>query len=161
MDPRAESLAAKRLRIFARVCIVWGAILLLRLVDLQVFEYDRYRRLADSQHIRKVEVPATRGAIYDRNGDPLAMSVQVDSVVVNPKLVPDPVVAANLLSAVLSLEAKPLRARIRQAMENKRGFLYVKRKISEEESQKLRSYNLDWIEFRNESTRLFPNDQRA
>jgi cell division protein FtsI (penicillin-binding protein 3) len=161
LDPRAESLATKRLRIFARACLVWGAILLLRLVDLQVFEHDRYRRIADSQHIRKVEVPATRGAIFDRNGDPLAMSVQVDSVVVNPKLIPDPVVAANLLSAVLNLEAKPLLDRIRQAIENKRGFLYVKRKITEEESQKLRSYNLDWIEFRNESTRLYPKEQRA
>jgi cell division protein FtsI (penicillin-binding protein 3) len=161
LDPRAESLAAKRLRIFARVCLVWGAVLLLRLVDLQVLDHQRYRRLAESQHIRKVEVPATRGAIYDRNGDPLAMSVQVDSVVVNPKLIPDPVVAANLLSAVLNLEAGPLLGRIRHAINNKRGFLYVKRKITEEESQKLRSYNLDWIEFRNESTRLYPKEQRA
>lgn len=161
MDPRAESLAANRLRIFARVCLGWGLILLLRLVDLQIFDHEKYRRIADSQHIRNVEVPATRGAVYDRNNEPLAMSVQVDTVVINPKLIPDPVVAANLLSAVLKLEPKPLLARINQAIENKRGFLFVKRKISEEESQKLRSYNLDWIEFRNESTRLYPKDQRA
>ena len=101
MDPRAESLAVKRLRIFARVCFVWGLILVLRLVDLQIFDHEKYRKYADSQQVRKVEVQAPRGAIYDRNGEPLAMSVQVDTVVVNPLRIPDPAVAADLLSAVL------------------------------------------------------------
>ena len=90
MDPRAESLAVKRLRIFARVCFVWGLILVLRLVDLQIFGHEKYRKFADSQQIRNVEVQAPRGAIYDRNGEALAMSVQVDSVVVNPLRIPDP-----------------------------------------------------------------------
>ncbi len=161
MDPRAESLAVKRLRIFARICFVWGVILVLRLVDLQIFDHEKYRKYADSQHIRKVEVQAARGAIYDRNEEPLAMSVQVDTVVVNPLRIPDPAVAADLLSAVLNMEAKPLLEKIQQAIDNKRGFLYVKRKVTDEESQKLRSYNLDWIEFRTESTRLYPKEERA
>ena len=62
MDPRAESLAVKRLRIFARICFVWGVILVLRLVDLQIFDHEKYRKYADSQHIRKVEVQAARGS---------------------------------------------------------------------------------------------------
>ena len=161
MDPRAESLAVRRLRIFARVCLFWGLILALRLVDLQVFDHEKYRRSAEAQQVRQVEVQAPRGAIYDRNGEPLAMSVQVDTVVVNPLRIPDPAVAADLLSAVLDLEPKPLLEKIKQAIENKRGFLYVKRKVTDEESQKLRSYGLDWIEFRTESTRLYPKEQRA
>lgn len=161
MDPRAESLAVKRLRVFARICFVWGVILVLRLVDLQIFDHEKYRKYADSQHIRKVEVQAARGAIYDRNEEPLAMSVQVDTVVVNPLRIPDPAVAADLLAAVLSMEAKPLLEKIQQAIDNKRGFLYVKRKVTDEESQKLRSYNLDWIEFRTESARLYPKEERA
>ena len=106
MDPRAESLAIKRLRIFARVCLVWGFILVLRLIDLQIVSHDKYRSLADSQQIRNVEVQAPRGAIFDRNGEALAMSVQADSVVVNPLRIPDPAVAADLLSAVLDLETE-------------------------------------------------------
>jgi cell division protein FtsI (penicillin-binding protein 3) len=149
------------LRIFARVCLFWGLILALRLVDLQVFDHEKYRRSAEAQQVRQVEVQAPRGAIYDRNGEPLAMSVQVDTVVVNPLRIPDPAVAADLLSAVLDLEPKPLLEKIKQAIENKRGFLYVKRKVTDEESQKLRSYGLDWIEFRTESTRLYPKEQRA
>ena len=161
MDARAESLAVKRLRIFARICVVWGVILFLRLIDLQVFEHEKYRKFADSQHVRQVEVRAPRGAILDRNGEPLAMSVEADSVVVNPLRIPDPAVAADLLSAVLHMDPKPLLDKITQAVENRRGFLYVKRKISSEESQRLRSYGLDWIEFRSESVRLYPKEQRA
>jgi cell division protein FtsI (penicillin-binding protein 3) len=140
---------------------VWGVILVLRLVDLQIFDHEKYRKYAESQHIRNVEVKAPRGAIYDRNEEPLAMSVQVDTVVVNPLRIPDPAVAADLLSAVLNMETKPLLEKIKQAIDNKRGFLYVKRKVTDEESQKLRSYNLDWIEFRSESTRLYPKEDRA
>lgn len=161
MDPRAETLANKRLRIFARICIGWGVVLVLRLVDLQILDHDKYKRLADSQQQRKVEVPATRGAIYDRNNEPLAISVTVDSVVINPLRIPDPGVAAELLGRVLDLDPKPLCARIEHAVAKKRGFLYVKRKISDEESKKLRSYGLDWIEFRNEETRLHPKEERA
>ena len=79
----------------------------------------------------------------------------------NPLRIPDPAVAADLLSAVLNLETKPLLEKINQAVDNKRGFLFVKRKITEQESQKLRSYGLDWIEFRTESTRLYPKEQSA
>ena len=89
------------------------------------------------------------------------MSVQVDTIVVNPQRIPDPVLATDLLSAVLRMEPKPLLEKIKQAIDNKRGFLYVKRKVTEEEAQKLRSYGLDWIEFRTESTRLYPKEERA
>ena len=37
----------------------------------------------------------------------------------------------------------------------------MKRKVTDEESQKLRSYDLDWIEFRTESTRLYPKEESA
>jgi cell division protein FtsI (penicillin-binding protein 3) len=161
LDPRAESLAVRRLRNFARICLFWGLLLILRLVDLQIFDHEKYKRSADSQHKRDVEVRAPRGAILDRNGEPLAMSVEADTVVVNPLRIPDPAVAADLLSAVLDLDMQPLLDKIQQALENRRGFLYVKRRISEEESQKLRSYGLDWIEFRTESVRLYPKEQRA
>ena len=161
MDPRAESLAVKRLRIFARVCFVWGLVLVLRLIDLQVFDHEKYRNYADSQQIRKVEVQAPRGAIYDRNGEALAMSVQVDTIVVNPQRIPDPVSRPISFPPFFRLEPKPLLEKIKQAIDNKRGFLYVKRKVTEEEAEKLRSYGLDWIEFRTESTRLYPKEQRA
>jgi cell division protein FtsI (penicillin-binding protein 3) len=149
------------LRLFAQICVGWGVILGLRLVDLQIVHHDEYVKYANSQQIRKVVVQAPRGAIFDRTGEPLAMSVQAESVVVNPIRIPDPVVAAELLSVHLGLEAQPLLVKIKDAVARKSGFMYVKRRVSEEEAERLRSYGLGWIEFRNESVRVYPKDQRA
>lgn len=156
MDARAESLAIKRLRYFARFCFVWGAIVLLRLIDLQVFSHDEYRRLAQNQQERDIYVRAPRGVIFDRNGQELAMSVSVESVVINPSTVPDAPVAANVLARILHLDERELLAKIEAAVTSRRGFLWVKRKITDEEAQKLRSLNFEWIEFRNESIRSYP-----
>ena len=161
MDPRAESLAGKRLRIFAWICLGWGFILVLRLIDLQVIDHEKYVKHARSQHIRNVEVQAPRGVLYDRNDEPFAISVEVDTVAVNPKRIPDTALAADLLSRHLSLDAKELRVKLQAAKLKKRGFLYIKRKLTGEEAQSLRSYGLDWMEFRTETVRLYPKGMRA
>jgi cell division protein FtsI (penicillin-binding protein 3) len=161
VDPRDEALAGRRLRLFARVCLVWGFILVLRLIDLQVINHSKYLKYAQSQQVRKVEVKASRGTIYDRTGEVLAMSVEAESVVVNPTRIPDVSVAADLLAHQLELDPKPLLAKLEQAKARRNGFLYVKRRISDEEAERLRSYNLGWIEFRKESIRVYPREERA
>ncbi len=84
------------------------------------------------------------------------MSLPVDSVCVNPLRVPDLPVAAQLLSRVLKLNEQELLERMAVAADAHRGFLWVKRKITPEESQSIRSLNLDWVEYRRESRRFYP-----
>ena len=55
-----------------------------RAVHLQVFNKDFLNQQADSRHLRTERISAHRGAITDRNGEPLAISTPVDSVWVNP-----------------------------------------------------------------------------
>ena len=62
-----------------------ACILLGRAVDLQVLDKQFLQTQGDARHLRVVEIPAHRGAITDRNGEPLAISSPVDSVWVNPK----------------------------------------------------------------------------
>jgi cell division protein FtsI (penicillin-binding protein 3) len=161
LDPRAEELALKRLRIFARVCLVWAIIILGRLFQLQIVDHSYYSHLAQRQHERRLEIRAPRGTIYDRNGLPLAMSVPVDSVCINPQKVPDVAIAAGVLARVLKLDERVLATEIREAVARDRGFLWVKRKITTEEANSLRSYKFDWIEFRNESMRFYPKGTLA
>lgn len=161
MNTRAEELAGKRIRIFARICLVWGVVILFRLIQLQVLDHHEYVRLAQNQQERQVELKPPRGAIFDRNGQPLAMSVAVDSVCINPLRIPDIPVAVDILSAALNLNKDELLGRIAQAAESRRGFLWIKRKVTFEEAARLRSYNFDWIEFRPESTRYYPKDTLA
>lgn len=160
MDPRAETLAIGRLRVFARICLGWGIFLFLRLIDLQILEHQKYARQAQQQHEREVEIRAPRGSILDRNGQPLAMSGPVESVCINPLRLPDAVVAAELFSKVLHIDTGELLGRIASAVEARRGFMWVKRKIMPEEARRLRSFGVEWIEFRTESSRYYPKGER-
>ena len=161
MDPRAEELTLKRLRIFARACFIWALVILGRLIQLQVVDHHEYRRLALQQQERNVETRAPRGAILDRNGQPLAMSVPVDSVCINPLRIPDVGVAADILARVLDLNETELLTRMTTAVDNKRGFMWVKRKVTEQEAARLRSYKFEWVEFRTESARYYPKGSLA
>ncbi len=74
---------------------------------------------------------------------------------------PDLSVAADVLSKVLKLDSVDLLAKLKTAADDRRGFLWVKRKITRDEAQRLRDLNLDWIEFRTESQRFYPNKSLA
>jgi cell division protein FtsI (penicillin-binding protein 3) len=161
LDARAEPLANRRLRILARISFIWGILILYRLVSLQIFRHDEFQKLAQQQQDREVEIQAPRGVIFDRTGRPLAMSLPVDSVCINPLRVPDLALAADLLSRILEIDGDALLGKMASAVDNHRGFLWVKRKITPEESTKLRSYNLDWVEFRTESRRFYPKNMVA
>src|SRR5262249_12041478 len=91
----------------------------------------------------------------------LAMSLSLDSVHVNPQKVPDLVFAANLLSRVLHQDRAALEEKMRTAYENGRGFLWVKRRITAEESQSLRKMGLNWIDISRDSQRHYPKGSLA
>jgi cell division protein FtsI (penicillin-binding protein 3) len=156
-----ETQATRRLQWLLWLLLAWVAVIGGRLVWLQIFEHDDLLRQAQSQQQRTVEIQAERGAILDRTGQPLAKSLLADSVCVNPRRIPDAGVAADLLSRVLDLDGKKLRERLEAAVERKSGFLWIKRKISDGESARLRSMNLDWVEYRQELRRFYPHGTLA
>ena len=163
MEPLSSDRAASRLNWLLWIALLWATVILGRLLQLQIASHGELRRLADAQHLHNLEVRAPRGAIFDRNGLPLAMSLPVDSVAVDPRQIKDPAVAAGILSGVLALEEAALLERLRSAASGptRRGFLWIKRKISREESERLRSLRLDWVEFRQESQRYYPKGNLA
>ncbi len=113
--------------------------------SLMVEDGAAWRELAEGQRQRRLHISPKRGALYDRNGSALAVSVEVPSVSmdavellrgVSPGQVP--VVArdaANRIAQVLSLDAAQVERRILQ----KRRFAWLKRQISAEEADKIRA----------------------
>lgn len=160
-----------RLVALALGAALWAVVIFCRLVQLQVVSYHSYRSMAERQQQRTVALAAARGTVFDRNGKPLAISVPVDSVCINPLRVPDRPMAADLLARVLSgVDAGELLKKMNAAVNDYRrlgrkargfGFLWVKRKITPEESEAVRSLKLDWIEFRRESQRSYPDGPLA
>jgi cell division protein FtsI (penicillin-binding protein 3) len=160
-EPKDLELSTGRVRHFARFAFLWAAIVVVRLVQLQIVQHGEFHRLADNEHEHLVKVEPQRGAIVDRNGEPLAMSLPVDSVYVNPLQIRDTGVASEILANILNLDQQQLLTEMNNAVAAHRGFLWVKRKIEPEESQRLRSLNLDWINFESENRRFYPYDQLA
>ena len=175
-----------RVRVLARFGFVWAALIVARLVQLQIVNHDKLSAAAEAQQTRRVEVKLPRGMILDAQGAPLAMSLPVDSVTLNPMRLPDPDIAVTILSRILDLDPVVLCAQILQAKGHQpqttklrksasfscvaesavsiakpKGFLWIARKITPEQSEKLRSLNLDWIELRTEYKRLYPNGRLA
>jgi len=80
------------------LCLVLGVgVLLLRAMELQVWSGEYFYARADDQRMRLVSIPASRGIIYDRNGEPLVRNVPVFR-----KLMIDP--AKGLYLAVIDRE---------------------------------------------------------
>ncbi|HTW65291.1 MAG TPA: penicillin-binding protein [Bryobacteraceae bacterium] len=152
-----DRLAIRRVHLLVRVTFLWAALIGARLIQLQVVQHRHYAQLASDQQQQVEEIKAPRGAILDRYGDRLAMSLPAESVCVDPLRVPDFAVASDILAKILNLDGKDLLEKMKSSAADRRGFLWVKRKITREEAQRLRELNLDWIEFRTENQRFYPN----
>jgi cell division protein FtsI (penicillin-binding protein 3) len=156
-----NTLATRRVHLLARLAFVWVALIAARLVQLQIIQHNEYKKLAAQQQEKTLELQAPRGTIVDRMGQRLAISLPAESVCVDPLRIPDLPIAADILSKILNLDSNDLLARMTDAAAEKHGFVWVKRKITAEESERLRDLKLEWIEFRSESQRFYPNQSLA
>ncbi|MEK7405033.1 MAG: penicillin-binding protein [Acidobacteriota bacterium] len=156
MESRAAKTFTTRLFLLVGLALVWAFLILCRLFYLQVVHHRTFREQADRQTSRRVELLADRGGIHDRNGALLVRSLQADSVYINPLLVPDRAVAAEILARILELDRQALYDKIQRAFERRRGFLWIARKTPAAAAVRLKSLNLDWIRFRTEQQRQYP-----
>jgi cell division protein FtsI (penicillin-binding protein 3) len=156
-----ETLSTRRLRWLLWSMLFWVVAIFARLVWLQVFRHDELVRQAEQQQQKTAEIQALRGTIFDRTGQPLAKTLPAQSICVNPLKIPDPDVAADILSRVLDVERAPLLKKITAAKTRKTGFLWVKRKVTDDEANRVRSLKLDWVEFRPDTRRYYPHGALA
>jgi len=85
-----------------------------RLVWLQVVEGPAYAKMALEQRQRELDIPPQRGSIYDREGQPLAVSMEARNVYAVPKSVTDPEGAALALASVLGGDKERLPRKAHQ-----------------------------------------------
>jgi cell division protein FtsI (penicillin-binding protein 3) len=156
-----ETQSTKRLLWLLRALILWVLVIFGRLVWLQVLHHDDLLKQAQSQQQKVVPIQAQRGSILDRSGQPMAKSLPAESVLVNPKRIKDAAVAANLLAPILGLDPRQLAEKIRTASRRELGFLWVKRKVTAGEADRVRSYHLEFVEFRPETRRFYPHGPLA
>ena len=130
---------------------------LARAIELQVFERDRLRELAEEQYRRKIEIPARRGDVFDRRGVPLAQSVEVDSLWIDPSLVPDLRSASKELAKKLRLDGAELYRRLSRA----RRFAWVKRQAKPDEVRVALGTRIPSLAVIKEPRRFYPQRDLA
>jgi cell division protein FtsI (penicillin-binding protein 3) len=131
-----------------------------RLVTLQVFDFPRYSKLAAAQRQREVVFPAPRGTVFDRNGESLAITVQLRTVWVDPTQVTDLEGTARKLSAYLDEPARVIAGKLVGGVPGDE-FEYVARQIDPKLASKVESLHLPGIHVTPEPKRIYPSDRLA
>lgn len=127
-----------------------------RLYTVQVTSADRYSELADRQSQRETDLPARRGKLYDRSGEPLAMSLSAATVYANPRLIArgdvDPAAVAADLVPVLNRPQAELVA----ALTHDAAFVYLGRQLPRQVGEQVVALKLPGIGVLEEPTRVYP-----
>lgn len=146
-----------RLYVLAGVLVFWCAVICLRLVYLQVFRYGTFEQRAQHQQQRTEEVSAPRGIIFDRNGQELAMSINVDSVFAVPSEMPKLASTISLIARITKQDPRELLAKC----EASKSFCWLVRKPDPEISARIKSLNLRGVYLQKEPKRYYPKGDLA
>jgi len=141
-----------RMLILAGVALFWMTAVFGRVAYLQLFRHSEYFSRAARQQRRTLEIDPKRGAIYDRNMQPMAMSVPVQSAFGSPAEVKDKPLAARLLSGVLGIPQEDIRERL----DSGNTFVWIMRKLPPAKAEAVDSLNLKGIYLLGENKRYYP-----
>jgi cell division protein FtsI/penicillin-binding protein 2 len=145
-DSRARAVVL--LLVVAVVASAIGA----RLVWWQVVQQGWLSATALGQLSQQEQLPAERGEITDVNGALLATSIELQSVFATPPLIDDPDRTARLLAPVLDISSAQLRA----SLDGDRDWVWLKRRITAEAAERIRSLDLPGIGMLPETKRVYP-----
>jgi cell division protein FtsI (penicillin-binding protein 3) len=148
---------ANRLLSVACLTILLMSAVFGRLGYLQLFRHSEYLVKAQRQQQHVIEITPKRGAIYDRNMHPLAMSIPVDSAFAVPSELGDQQLAARLLSGVLGIPREVLEERLKSS----HSFVWIARKLPPDKKEAVEALNLRGIYFQKENQRIYPKRDLA
>ena len=112
-----------------------------RLVVLQVFDAGSLDQAAARQRLTVIDLPATRGRIFDRNLNDLALSVPARAVWADPRLVRDKPRTAARLAKALGVK----KATLAQRLASKGRFVYLARRIPKVRGDVVQRLNLPGV----------------
>ena len=128
-----------------------------RAFQLQVLQGERLKRLGERQHLKEWIVLPKRGAVFDRAGEPLALSLESQSVYVRPHRIQDPQAVSRNLAKILNLNFTD----VKQKVMSDKPFVWIKRQIGSPEAEQIQALNADGVGMFYEPNRYYPQGQLA
>ena len=123
-------------------------------VAVQILGKDFYQREGAARFLREVAMPAYRGMISDRNGEPLAVSTPVASLWAVPGEVLRAKERIPQLAQALGIGEEPLLQRLAQRAGKE--FVYLKRHISPDEAAEVDALDIPGVHVQREFRRYYP-----
>ncbi|MCI0442505.1 penicillin-binding protein 2, partial [bacterium] len=130
------------------------SVLMWRAIDLQILNKEFLQEHGDARALRVVDVPAHRGMITDRNGEPLAISTPVNSIWAIPRKILVSEMDLLPLAAYLELSGDELNTLLKDRIG--REFVYLKRHIDPALAEKVMELNIPGISLQPEFRRFYP-----
>jgi cell division protein FtsI (penicillin-binding protein 3) len=128
-----------------------------RAFQLQILEGEKLKRLGERQHLTEWIVLPKRGTIVDRAGEPLAVSLEAQSIYARPRRVAEPETAARSLAQILSFDAKE----VEQRLKTEKPFVWLKRQVTPREAERIKTLNLEGVGMFYEPKRYYPQGHLA
>jgi cell division protein FtsI (penicillin-binding protein 3) len=132
--------------------------IVVRLGVLQVRESGTYEALGVEQRVRTEQLSATRAEILDRNGSPLAMTLDARDIYANPALVTDPEGEATSLAPPLGLKERDVAAALRTPNTT---FVYIDRGVTPDMAAQISALALPGIGVLPSERRYYPSGSIA
>jgi cell division protein FtsI/penicillin-binding protein 2 len=132
-----------------------------RLAYLQTSQHESLSKRARQQQLDVESLQAPRGLILDRRGRELARSIDVDSFYADPREMEDTEAASAALGRVLNIDPVGLSVRLKEAKAARRGFVWLARRIEDEQARAAKALKLKGVYSTEEQRRRYPNGQLA
>jgi cell division protein FtsI (penicillin-binding protein 3) len=146
------------------VALTLFTVLGLRLVELQLTDGPAYAATGLSNRLDSVQLPAPRGAIYDRAGAVLAQSLEARFVYADPGMVEDPVRNSEALAPLLGVPAGELVERMRPRLRDDgqpSRFEWLARGVDVDTAEQIEALNLPGIGLQRDEIRQVPGGDLA
>lgn len=148
----SSSMVARRILIMFAVLIAVVSFLGGRLVYIQFFQNPFYVSKAMEQRLQKIPVDPKRGAIYDRNGIPLAVTVSASAVYAIPMEIKDKEATARTLADILDLDYEFVLNRLKKSTASE----WIKKRVTTDEVLEIHRADLPGVGVVDNPTRFYP-----
>jgi cell division protein FtsI (penicillin-binding protein 3) len=143
-----------RFRLVLGLLALMTAAIAWRIVDLQVISHDFLQGQGDARSLRHIPIPAHRGLITDRNGEPLAVSTPVTTLWANGKELQTG--RAQWPALALALGQEPKAFAVRMEQNASREFMYLVRGLTPEQGQVVIDLKVPGVYATEEFRRFYP-----
>jgi len=143
----------RRRRLIFFVFFIFFFICLGRLFFIQCFRNSYLTALARRQQSLFIDLEPQRGIIFDRNLRPLAVNLPLESLYAVPREIEDKEEAIEKILLILKVEKSYLEKRLNSG----KSFIWLARKLSPEDTAKIKKFNLKGLHFIEEAKRVYPN----